>query len=75
MGIKLLMEGQYDQYRLLQASGPFDLKTSSWIHTAENICSPGGALFCDFRYHTFFIYHNVTDSYYTASGFRGCLKV
>lgn len=72
MGIELLTE---DQYRMLQVSGPFDLKTSSWIQTPDQIRSLGGALFCDFRYSTVFTYHNGADSYYAARGFRGSLKV
>ena len=72
MGIELLTE---DQYRLLQKLGTFDLKTSSWVKTPENIRKLGGALFCDRRYDTVFVYHNGADSYYAARGFRGALKV
>ena len=35
----------------------------------------GGALFCDRRYDTVFLYHNGAESYYAARGFRGALKV
>ena len=55
MGIKILDE---QRYRRLQTLGDFDLKTSSWIETPENIRKLGGALFCDFRYSTVFVYHN-----------------
>jgi uncharacterized protein YpuA (DUF1002 family) len=72
MGIELLTE---EQYRQLQQLGKFDLKTSSWIKTPSNIREMGGAIFCDRRYNTIFLYHNGADSYYAARGFRGCLKV
>ncbi|MDQ1162104.1 hypothetical protein QE422_002472 [Chryseobacterium sp. SORGH_AS 447] len=72
MGIELLSE---EQYRKLQEVGKFDQKTSSWLKTPQNIRDLGGALFGDRRYNTVFVYHNGADSYYTARGFRGCLKV
>jgi len=72
MGIELLTE---DQYRELQKLGEFDLKTSSWIQTPTDIRTLGGALYCDRRYNTVFLYHNGADSYYAARGFRGSLKV
>ncbi|MCS3869944.1 hypothetical protein J3D55_002860 [Chryseobacterium ginsenosidimutans] len=72
MGIELLNE---QQYRQLQELGTFDLKTSSWVKTPPNIRELGGAIFCDRRYNTVFLYHNGADSYYAARGFRGCLKV
>ncbi len=72
MGIELLTE---EQYRELQQSGAFDTKTSSWIITPANIRKPGGALFCDRRYGTVFVYHNGAESYYAARGFRGSLRV
>lgn len=72
MDIDLLTEAQY---RLLQQLGSFDLKTSSWVHTPEAIRELGGAVFCDRRYNTVFLYHNGAESYYAARGFRGCLKV
>lgn len=72
MGIELLTE---EQYRQLQELGKFDLKTSSWVKTPENIRELGGAIFCDRRYNTVFMYHNGADSYYAARGFRGMLKV
>ncbi|KXH84366.1 DUF4256 domain-containing protein [Chryseobacterium kwangjuense] len=72
MGIELLTEGQY---RNLQELGKFDLKTSSWVKTPADIRELGGAIFCDRRYNTVFMYHNGADSYYAARGFRGMLKV
>lgn len=72
MGIELLTE---EQYRELQKLGAFDLKTSSWVKTPDNIRKLGGAIFCDRRYDTVFTYHNGAESYYAARGFRGVLKV
>lgn len=72
MGVELLTE---EQYRELQKLGNFDLKTSSWVNTPASIRKLGGALFCDRRYDTVFVYHNGADSYYGARGFRGVLKV
>jgi Protein of unknown function (DUF4256) len=72
IGIDLLTE---EQYRELQKLGKFDLKTSSWVQTPANIRKLGGALFCDRRYDTVFVYHNGADSYYAARGFRGVLRV
>lgn len=72
MGIALLTE---EQYRALQRLGEFDAKTSSWILTPPEIRSLGGALFCDRRYGTVFVYHNGAQSYYAARGFRGSLRV
>ncbi|HAG00313.1 MAG TPA: DUF4256 domain-containing protein [Paenibacillus lactis] len=72
MGIELLTE---EQYRELQQLGNFDMKTSSWVITPERIRRLGGALFCDRRYDTVFVYHNGAESYYAARGFRGSLRV
>lgn len=72
MGIELLTE---EQYRELQQLGNFDTKTSSWIKTPAEIRKLGGALFCDRRYDTVFVYHNGAESYYAARGFRGSLRV
>ena len=72
MGIELLNE---EQYRQLQQLGEFDLKTSSWIITPPAIRKLNGALFCDRRYDTVFVYHNGAESYYAARGFRGWLSV
>ena len=72
MGIEILSEAEY---RDLQKLGEFDLKTSSWIKTPTEIRELGGALFCDRRYDTVFLYHNGAESYYAARGFRGIIKV
>src|SRR5574342_141278 len=72
MGIEILTE---EQYRELQKLGNFDLKTSSWVKTPANIRKLGGAIFCDRRYDTVFVYHNGAESYYAARGFRGALRV
>jgi hypothetical protein len=72
MGIELLTE---EQYRELQAVGNFDTKTSSWVQTPAAIRELGGAIFCDRRYNTVFLYHNGAESYYAARGFRGSLRV
>ena len=72
MGIEILTE---EQYRELQKLGNFDAKTSSWVKTPVDIRKLGGALFCDFRFGTVFVYHNGADSYYAARGFRGSLRV
>jgi len=72
MGIEILSE---EQYRELQKLGHFDTKTSSWVKTPENIRKLGGAIFCDRRYGTVFVYHNGADSYYASRGFRGSLRV
>lgn len=72
MGIEILTE---EQYRELQKLGKFDLKTSSWVITPSAIRKLGGALFCDRRYDTIFLYHNGAESYYAARGFRGSLRV
>ncbi|PYZ93515.1 hypothetical protein CR194_10115 [Salipaludibacillus keqinensis] len=72
MGIELLTE---EQYRELQKLGQFDLKSSSWVQTPTYIRKLGGAIFCDRRYDTVFMYHNGAESYYGARGFRGSLRV
>lgn len=72
MGIELLTE---EQYRGLQLLGNFDTKTSSWVYTPPAIRKLGGAVFCDRRYNTVFLYHNGAESYYAARGFRGSLRV
>jgi Protein of unknown function (DUF4256) len=72
MGIELLT---VEQYRELQKLGHFDTKTSSWVKTPPDIRKLGGALFCDRRYNNVFVYHNGAQSYYSARGFRGSLRV
>ncbi len=72
MGIELLTE---EQYRELQKLGNFDMKASSWVKTPSDIRKLGGALFCDRRYDTVFVYHNGAESYYAARAFRGSLRV
>ncbi|MFD2573265.1 DUF4256 domain-containing protein [Spirosoma soli] len=72
MGIEMLTE---EQYRELQQLGKFDTKTSSWVKTPVEIRKLGGALFCDRRYDTVFVYHNGAESYYSGRGFRGSLRV
>ncbi len=72
MGIELLTE---EQYKTLQSLGHFDLKTSSWVITPDEIRKHGGAIFCDRRYGHVFTYHNGADSYYAARGFRGSLSI
>lgn len=72
IGIELLSE---EEYRSLQELEAFDMKTSSWVQTPANIRKLGGALFCDRRYDTVFVYHNGAESYYAARGFRGSVKL
>jgi hypothetical protein len=72
MGVEILTEAQY---RELQQLGKFDLKTSSWISTPAAIRKLGGALFCDRRYDTVFLYHNGAESYYAARGFRAMVRI
>jgi hypothetical protein len=72
IGVELLTE---EQYRELQKLGKFDAKSSSWVKTPADIRKLGGALFCDRRYNTVFVYHNGAESYYAARGFRGSLRV
>jgi hypothetical protein len=72
MGAALLTEAEY---RRLQELGSFDTTTSSWIQTPATIRKLGGALFCDRRYDTVFVYHNGAESYYAARGFRCALRV
>ena len=72
MGAALLT---VDEYQRLQTLGEFDTATSSWVHTPAKIRKLGGALFCDRRYDTVFVYHNGAESYYAARGFRSSLRV
>ena len=68
MGVELMDESLY---RKLQELGAFDLKTSSWIATPEDVRALGGALFCERRYGRVFTFHNGADSYYSVRGWRG----
>lgn len=72
MGIELLNE---EQYRELQKLGDFDLKTSSWLTTPDEVRKLGGAIFGDYRFGRVFIYHNGAESYYAARGFRGFITI
>ena len=72
MGVQLLTE---NLYRKLQALGSFDLKTSSWIATPDEVRQQGGALFCENRYGMVFTFHNGADSYYAVRGWRGWICI
>jgi len=72
MGVEILTE---QQYRELQKLGEFDTKTQSWVKTPAEIRKLGGAVFCDRRYDTIFLYHNGAESYYAGRGFRCWLRV
>src|ERR1041384_5747984 len=72
MGIELLTE---EEYLALQKLGQFDTKTSSWVKTPADMRKLGGALYCDRRYGRVFVGHNGAQSYYSARGFRGWLRV
>ncbi len=72
MGVEVLTE---EQYLELQKLGDFDSKTSSWVKTPTEIRKLGGALYCDRRYGRVFVGHNGAQSYYSARGFRGSLRV
>ena len=72
MGATLLTVTEYQR---LQELDQFDTTTSSWVQTPANIRKLGGALFCDRRYDTVFVYHNGAESYYAARGFRCSLRV
>ena len=72
MGATLLTVTEYER---LQELDQFDTKTSSWVQTPVKIRKLGGALFCDRRYDTVFVYHNGADAYYAGRGFRCSLRV
>lgn len=72
MGIALLTE---EEYLALQKLGEFDTKTSSWLATPADFRERGGALYGERRYGRNFIGHNGAQSYYSARGFRGSLRV
>lgn len=72
MGVELLTE---EQYQKLQTVGEFDLKTSSWVKTPDDIRKRGGALYLERRYGRVFTGHNGAQSYYAVRGFRASLRV
>ena len=72
MGTELMDEALYRKLQMLEE---FDLKTSSWIRTPEDVRALGGALFCEKRYGVVFVFHNGADSYYSVRGWRGVLRV
>ena len=72
IGASILTEALY---RRLQTLGEFDLKTSSWVKTPEEIRKRGGAIFCERRYGRVFTFHNGADSYYSVRGFRTYILV
>ncbi len=72
MGVEMMDEATYYQ---LQQVGTFDLKTSSWLKTPDDVRSKGGALFGDCRYGRVFTYHNGAESYYAARGFRAVVML
>ena len=64
-----------EEYQGLQTLDQFDSATSSWVQTPAKIRKLGGALFCDRRYDTVFVYHNGAESYYAGRGFRCSLRI
>lgn len=72
MGIELLTEEQYHE---LQKLGNFDMQTSSWVKTPDEIRELGGALYGERRYGRVFVGHNGAQSYFSARAFRGLLRV
>ena len=72
MGIQLLTEEEYVQ---LQQFGDFDLKSTSWVKTPDEIRKQGDAYFCNKRHNRVFTYYNGAQSYYSSRGFRGLLRV
>lgn len=72
MGIEILTE---EQYMELQRLGNFDMKTSSWLKTPDDVRKLGGGISGEFRFGRTFIYANGAESYFASRGFRGALKV
>jgi uncharacterized protein DUF4256 len=72
MGVALLTVTEYQQLQELDA---FDTTTSSWVQTPARMRKLGGALFCDRRFDTVFVYHNGAESYYAGRGFRCSLRI
>lgn len=71
-GVELLNETDYFE---LQQLDDFDLKTSVWLLTPDDVRKKGGALFGDKRYGRAFIYHNGAKSFYKVRGYRTKLKL
>lgn len=71
-GVRLMTEVEYLQF---QEHGTFDTKTSSWLHTEEDVRSRGGAIFGDRRFGRTFIYCNGAESYYGVRGFRTVFEI
>lgn len=72
IGIEVLT---FDEYKKLQEFEEFDLKTSTWVKTPNNIRQLGGAIFADRRYNQVFMYHNSAETYYASRSFRGKLEL
>lgn len=72
MGIQLLTEEEYTE---LQQLGDFDLKSTSWVKTPDEIRKQGDAYFCNKRHNRIFTYYNGAQSYYSSRGFRGLFRV
>jgi hypothetical protein len=72
LNIELLDE---DMYYSMQEIETFDLKSSSWIKTDNEVRNLNGALFGNNRYQRVFVYHNGADSYYKDRGFRGFVRL
>lgn len=72
MGTELLTE---TDYIFLQTLGDFDLKTSVWLYTYEEIRDLGGAIFGDKKYNRTFVYHNGAQSFYKTRGFRSKFSI
>ena len=70
IGLRLMTEAEYSHPKNL---GEFDLKTSSWIDTPQELRSKGGALFCERSYGREFTFHNGADYYYGVRRFRCAL--
>lgn len=66
-GTRLMSESEYLEF---QQYGVFDLKSSSWLLTGEEVRAQGGAIFGDRRFGRTFIYCNGAESYYSVRGFR-----
>ncbi len=65
----------FEEYFYLQSLDDFDLKTSVWLETPEDVREKGGALFGDKRYGRAFCYHNGAKSFYKVRGYRSKVKL